>query len=47
MDSGTKIPWVQILISYVTLGKTLNLPVPQFPHLYNWNNNGPYLLGLM
>ena len=31
--------------SYVTLGKLLNLSKPQFPHLYNGDNNNSCLPG--
>lgn len=36
MDS---IPKSSTDLLCVTLGKSLNLPMPQFPHLYNGYNN--------
>lgn len=37
MDSGARLPrlksWLYYFIGCVTLGKLLNLPAPQFPHL--------------
>lgn len=50
-DSGTRLPgykyqFFQMLAS-ATLGKQLNFPVPQFPHLWNANDNGTYCLGLL
>lgn len=35
------------LTSYMSLGKVLTLSVPQFSHLYNRNENGTYLTGLL
>lgn len=33
--------------NYVTLGKILNLPAPQFHDLSNADNNNPYIIGLL
>lgn len=50
MDSGVRLA-VRIpswpLVSYTVLGKLFNIPVPQFPHLCNGDNNDPSLLRLL
>ena len=39
--------WLFFLTSNVTLGKLLNLSVPQFPHWENRNIDGTYLIRLL
>lgn len=36
-----------LLLMTVTLGKLLNLSVPQFSHVYNEDNNSFYFIGLL
>lgn len=35
--------WLHYLLDWSWLGKALNLPVPQFPNLWNGNKNNDYL----
>ena len=39
--------WDQVPVSWVTLSKSVHLPVLHFLHLYNRNRKSLYLLGLM
>lgn len=41
-----KMPALQVQ-NYVTLGKILHLPIPQFHDLSNADNNSPYIIGLL
>lgn len=49
--SGVFLAWVGALAlpltSQVTLGKSLYIFGSQFPHLYNGDNNGTELMGLL